>query len=332
MIRWLLSITVLLLAIYTACAQAPSIANELRPASIPLTFPMPTPQTVTTCCQFDPLADRNGCTLVGNDYLDGPRNHLGWFGSVDLDILASHVHNELTAPVAVGPRIDQVSLPSANLHWTASPRFELGYRCGEGFGEFLLSYRFLSTSGSATTSGFDLAGNPGALHSRLAFNVIDLDYANQEVSLRPWFDMKWRFGVRLANLYFDSEATSTLLHQHETNYFFGAGPHAALELWHPVAKSRFGLFGKLDAASVMGKVQQGFEETVPGPVSGFTRQSQFMPSFMLNVQAGVGWTPSDNWRISAGYTYEHWWDATFAGASRGDVWTQGVFLRCEWKF
>jgi hypothetical protein len=53
---------------------------------------------------------------------------------------------------------------------------------------------------------------------------------------------------------------------------------------------------------------------------------------MLNIQAGIGWTPRDNWRITCGYTYEHWWDAAFAAGSTGDVWTQGVFLRSEWKY
>jgi hypothetical protein len=315
--RFLLSISVLVLAVPAACAQAPS-----NPLTL-LTQAVPMPPTYTTACNF---ATPNDSTLN----LDVPRSNIGWFGSVDVDLLASHVHNELTAPVGVGPRTDQVSLPSANLHWAASPRFELGYRCDDGFGEFLLSYRFLSSSGS--TNIIDANGNASALRSRLSLNVVDLDYANQELSLQPWFEMKWRIGVRLANLYFESEDTSPLLHQHVTNYFLGAGPHTALELWHPIAESRFGLFGKLDAASVMGKVQQGFEENIPGPISGFTRQSQFMPSFMLNVQAGVGWTPRENWRISAGYTYEHWWDATFASASRGDVWTQGVFLRSEWRY
>ena len=53
---------------------------------------------------------------------------------------------------------------------------------------------------------------------------------------------------------------------------------------------------------------------------------------MLSVQAGLSWAPNDTWRFSAGYSYEQWWDATFAGNSRGDVQIQGVFLRAEWKY
>ena len=110
-----------------------------------------------------------------------------------------------------------------------------------------------------------------------------------------------------------------------------AGPHAALELWRPFTDSRVSLFAKVDAAGVFGQVQQSFEETIGG-VSGVTRQMQNMPTVMLNMQAGIGWTPRDNWRLSAGYTYEHWWDAAFAAGSRGDVWTQGVFVRAEWRY
>jgi hypothetical protein len=246
-----------------------------------------------------------------------------------VDLLAGHVHNKLNNTV---PNGDQVSLPSADLNWAVSPRFEVGYRLGEATGELLLSYRFLATNGSTSTPAFDPAGNAGQLRSRLAINVIDFDYASREPALRPWVEMKWRVGVRRANLYFDSEEASPLLQQHETNYFFGAGPHAALELWRPLVDRQFALFLKVDAAEVFGKVQQGFEETLPGAGSGFTRATQLMPTTMLNVQAGIGWTPTDNVRLSVGYTYEHWWDAAYTAGSTGDVWTQGVFFRCEWKY
>jgi hypothetical protein len=322
---WLLSVSVLCLSIQAGFAQVPP------PNPFPSAVPLEPARPISTY-SYSPLNDRNGSSLVGNVNLDGPRDNLGWFGAVDLDLLGSHVTNQLTAPVTVGGRTDQVSLPAATLHWTVAPRFELGYRLGQGAGEFLISTRFLETFGSTTTPAFDPAGNAGFLHSRLALSVTDLDYANQELSLQPWFDMKWRFGVRLADLYFSSSETSPLLYQRVSDHFFGAGPHAALELWHPVHDSRFGLFGKLDAAGLFGKVRQGFEETLPGPITGFTRQSQLMPSAMLNVQAGIGWTPRDNWRFSAGYSYEHWWDAAYVNASRGEVATQGVFFRGEWKY
>jgi hypothetical protein len=282
----------------------------------------------------DSFEDRNGNQLVGNLLLDGPRNNLGWFASADVDLMASHVHSELNAPVSVGTRTDTVSLPTANLSWTAAPRFELGYRCGQGLGEFILAYRFVSSNGSATIANFDPAGNPAALQSRFSMNVIDLDYAAQENSLLPNWDMKWRAGVRLAGLYFDSEAASPLLQQHVTNDFLGGGPHASLELWRSIVDRRVGCYCRIDGAGVFGDVRQSFEETIGGavPVNGIARQTQLMPTTMLNVQAGLTWTPTDSWRFSSGYTHEHWWDAAFAGNSRGDIWTQGIFFRAEWRY
>jgi hypothetical protein len=279
------------------------------------------------------LEDRNGDLLVGNPLLDGVNAaRLGWFTTVvDADILASHVHSQLNAPVAVGTRLDTIALPSANLNWSVAPRFELGYRCGQGLGEFILAYRFVATDGSATIPKFDSAGNTGALQSRFSMNVIDLDYASQENSLVPTWDMRWHIGARVAGLYFDSQATSPLLQQHVSNDFWGGGPHVSLELWRPIVERRVGFNFRIDGAGVFGNVQQGFAETIGG-VSGFTRQTQLMPTTMLNVEAGLTWTPTECLRLSGGYTYEHWWDATYAGNSRGDIWTQGVFLRAEWRY
>jgi Legionella pneumophila major outer membrane protein precursor len=269
--------------------------------------------------------------LVGNPFLDGTRNNLGWFATVDVNAEVAHVHNELTAPVTAGITTNTVSLPSSPLNWTVSPRFEVGYRFGDGCGELLVSYRFLTTSGSQTTPDFGTLGNTGLLRSQFSMNVIDVDYACQEVALQPWADMKWRIGVRTANLLLASQEASPLLQQSENNYILGAGPHVALDLWIPAA-ARFGLFLKVDGAGVFGRVQQDFAETLPGGISGSTHQDALSPTAMLNVQAGVAWTPLDNWRISAGYTYEHWWDATFVNNSRGDAWTQGIFFRTEWQW
>lgn len=342
--RVLLSVWSLFLAAQASFAQAPDMLPGLKPESSTLptvsqpqwTPPIPSGSLWVGSARASDgsLEDRNGSVLIGNALLDGPRNNLGWFATVDLDVVGSHVQNQLTAMVTTGDMVNQVSLPAARLHWTVGPRFEAGYRCGQGAGEFLLSYRFLSTYGTATTPAFDADGNDGFLRSRLAINVIDLDYAAQEPSLQPWFEMKWRFGVRIANVYFDSEETSPGLQQHVTNYFVGAGPHAALEIWRPVIDSRVGFFTKLDFAAVMGRVRQGFAETIPDTGTGFTRQELFMPITILNVQVGLAWSPWENGRISFGYTYEHWWDVGFTGiaGSRGQLMTQGVFFRGEWRY
>ncbi|HZZ77405.1 MAG TPA: Lpg1974 family pore-forming outer membrane protein, partial [Gemmataceae bacterium] len=245
------------------------------------------------------------------------------------------VSNQLMAPVAVGNRIDTVAVPNARLNATAAPRFELGYRLGQGAGEIIAAYRFVETDGSATF--LDPTGNPGNLRSRFSMNVMDLDYASHENSLLPNWDMRWRIGARVAGLYFDSQDASPAFARHVVNSFWGGGPHASLELWRTIVERKFSFMCRLDGAGVFGNSRESFAET-SGGASGFLRQSQFMPSTMLNVQAGFTWTPSDALRFSAGYTYENWWDAAFTGGfnspntSRGDVWTQGLFLRGEWRY
>jgi hypothetical protein len=313
----LMSASICLLGVGGVHAQLPSYL-----APPPISRDLGVPNT---------LEDRNDSILVGNPLLDGSRNNLGWFATVEINAETAHVHNELTASVTAGAATNTVSLPSSPLNWTVSPRFEFGYRFGEGSGELLVSYRFLTTSGSQTTFDFGVLGNTGLLRSQFSMNVIDVDYACKEVALTPWADMKWRVGVRTANLFLDSAETSPFLQQHESNYFLGAGPHVALDLWIP-AEARFGFFFKVDGAGVFGRAQQDFAETLPGAISGSTQQDALTSTAMLNVQAGVAWTPHDNWRISAGYTYEHWWDATFINNSRGDVWTQGILFRTEWRY
>ena len=278
-----------------------SVPFQASPVMLPTTpkpavLPMEPVRPATGSLYYS-LEDRNDSMLVGNPYLDGPRCKLGWFATAELDLLDPHVHSELKGTVTAGSITNLVSLPSARLDWAVGPRIELGYRFGEATGEVLASYRFLTTTGSATIAGFDGAGNLGSLHSRFAMNVIDLDYACQEPSLQPFCEMKWRMGVRLAGLFFDSEEVSPLLRQHDSNDFFGAGPHVALDLYHPLAHSRLGLFGKIDAAGVLGRARQEFDQTIPGPISGFMQQDGFIPSVMLNVQAGIGWTPTGNWRL-----------------------------------
>jgi hypothetical protein len=331
----------LLLAAQAGLAQAPASGQFGG-------YPMPDWMVIRhNSSAADSLEDRNGPLLIGDPLLDGPQpGRLGWFGSLDVDLLSTHVHNLLTAPVAVGPVTSQVTLPSADLNWTAAPRVEVGYRFAQAAGELLATYRSVATSGTATTPAFDPAGNPGELRSRFAMHVIDVDYAQRENSLLPWFDMKWRAGVRLANLFFDSAEVSPLLSQRISNHFFGAGPHTSLELWRPLLSLEppgetrvrgrgLGMFGRIDGAFVAGQVQQEFAETDgagAAAVSGFTRQTQFAQTWMLNVQLGLAWTFNESCRLSTGYTYEHWWDATFAGDSRGDVGTQGIFFHGEWRY
>ena len=115
----LISASLFLVAVGASRAQLPSYL-----APPPLAPELVGPST---------LEDRNDSILVGNPLLD-PRNNLGWFATVDIGLDGSHVHNELNATFGVGGKTATVALPTANLDWTVSPRFEAGYRLGQGRG------------------------------------------------------------------------------------------------------------------------------------------------------------------------------------------------------
>ena len=63
---------------------------------------------------------------------------IGWFAGAEASLVGPHVKNELKnmVPFAGRPVPDKIALQSANLDWTVSPRFEVGYRLPSGFGEF----------------------------------------------------------------------------------------------------------------------------------------------------------------------------------------------------
>jgi hypothetical protein len=245
----------------------------------------------------------------------------------------------LTALVNVaGAFIDPVHVPIGELDWTGSPRVDLGYRFGQGFGELLLSYRSVDTESDATLANFDIGGS-GHLNSRLDVNVLDLDYATREFSLGPHWDMKWRVGVRLANVFFDSRAQGSVAETRNSNFFIGAGPHAGLDLSWRLPCSGLSLFGKVEGAALLGRISQSFDESFNFMnvllIGGATdvHGSQAVP--IARLQLGIGWTPQyvGTWlRFTTGYELEGWWYIGQVGDSSAALTMQGAFFRCEWKF
>src|SRR5262249_46108353 len=132
----------------------------------------------------------------------------------------------------IGTQACPVHVPSTDLAWAVAPRFDLGYRLPRGWGELLISYRFLVTSG---TSGVPGNAVPTHLTSRFDLNVVDFDYANRNFPLGPLWEMRWKVGVRFATVFYDAQSlmltTSGATEQRSSDYFIGAGPYAGLELW-----------------------------------------------------------------------------------------------------
>jgi hypothetical protein len=287
-----------------------------------------------------PFEDCNGKLLRGDpfvDRLDYPAP--GWFAAIDLTLVVPHVKNGLsdtvTLPGGGGPVSDTVHLPSAELDWVGSPAFTVGYRPGQACGEFMLTYRSLVSDGNAVLRGFDLGD--AVLRSRLSLSTWDLDYAAWESSLDPHFEMKWRVGVRLADVFFDSQAAGFFREERTSNFFFGAGPHAGLDLWGQcLGWAGIVPFAKIDTSLVLGRIGQGFEETLGVGVlrlaGAATRRDKSQAVPVVRVQAGVGFTPpgaEDRMRFAVGYDYEQWWYLGRVGASRGELTGQGILFRAE---
>ena len=268
----------------------------------------------------------------------------GWFADVDVDLLKAHVKNKLSNANIAGGAPDVVQLPSASLDWAVAPRFEVGRQLPAGFGAFALSYRFLVTQGNDVIAGPD---GPAALKSRLDMNVADFDYISSEFSLWPDWDMTWRFGIRYADIYFDSRADesvaaaaagSGVFEQRVSNRFWGVGPHAGVELERRLGCSGLSFFAKTDGWIDLGRIRQGFFE-VPtgGGAGGETRGSGSQAVPEINAQAGARWRPAGwpNAEWFVGYEYEYWWNVgrlSTTPDSRGELSDQGLVLRAEFHF
>jgi hypothetical protein len=243
---------------------------------------------------------------------------------------------------------DTVQLPSARLDWTVSPRFEVGYRLPSGFGAFAVAYQFLASDGTGTLAEPD---GVASLKSRLDVHVFDLDYASRELSLWPCWDMRWFFGGRLADIYFDSRAEepfaeaaagSGIFVKRDTDRFVGIGPHLGLELERRLADWGLAVVGRVDGWIDLGRIRQGFfeESTTLGPtgqpLTGEThiRSSQAVP--MFHMQLGVSWQPPEwpNAHFFAGYQYEHWWNLGRLNliASKGELEDHGLWLEAGFNF
>jgi len=293
----------------------------------------------------------------------------GIFFNVESSVLWPHFTNQLRggfapnfsvgAPPTGGLPItgDIVRFPGNPLDATVSPRFELGYRFPDGFGELRLSYRFMDSRGSDTVlvapphanDNLGLASQTG----RLDVNIIDLDFGTRQFSLGPDWEMRTAVGVRYATAFVDSQVTF-LNPVTITGSPFGTGPFTRLTQSEAVGNRYFGahgvfeagrklwvpgltLFGRLDGAGMYGRVHQTFRETFVEP-PGFTQQrvTNGVGTPMLATQVGLSYeVPRWNHaRFLIGYQFEEWWQFGRGDndLSFGPLYDQGLFLRAEFNF
>jgi hypothetical protein len=178
-----------------------------------------------------------------------------------------------------------------------------------------------------------------------------LDYQSWEMSLWPNWEMKWWFGLRQANIYFDSQesepltaaaAGSGILATRTTNHHLGWGPHYGLELDRRWNETGLSFVTWVDGATLLGRTQQHYLETstmlgLSGQsLIGETRESNPQTIPVLSYFVGVAWQPQrfPGFRGSVGYQYEYWWNVGRISTStaRGELSDQGVLLRAEFNF
>ncbi len=169
--------------------------------------------------------------------------------------------------------------------------------------------------------------------------------------------MKWRIGLRTADVYFDSQADelfaaaaapgkSGIFQRSISDNFWGIGPHATLELSTRRNPWGLGLVGRLDTALLFGAVRQRFSETSTTPganalLGGTTELSNDEQVPMLGGLLGLDWCPPapPHWDLVLGYTAEYWWNVgrlsdpdIYNGQSAGEMGLQGAVLRLEYNY
>lgn len=246
---------------------------------------------------------------------------------------------------------DIVNFPYNRLNPTVTPRFEIGYRFPEGWGEVRLSYRFMDSSGRdlVVVGPFGLAAQYGRLNIQFA----DLDYATREFSLLAGWELRTAVGVRYATDFLNSQvaflnkltvqdqpfglAPFTRQTQYESVNSNWIGVHAVLEVGRKLGASGAALFGRVEGSGLWGRTRQTFAETfVEAP--GFTSTSiaNRLGAPIVASQVGLAydipqWKHS---RVLIGYQYEAWWQFGRGNndVSFGTLTDMGLFLRAEFNF
>jgi hypothetical protein len=260
----------------------------------------------------------------------------GFYVDADIDIMSVQVSNHLNGVVPLPSGNTTVALPGTHLDWTAMPTLALGYRLPDGLGAFALSYRFLDTDGHDFSQGFD---GTDELHSRLSINIIDLDYRSNVYEPFPRLEVQGILGVRVGTTFYDTQLTGAMTDTHESNYYVGAGPHAAIDLNRrlPLVPG-LALLGKIDGAVLVGNDNQrystlGFDAFGNGTDYEISYR-RTVTSEMLAIEAGLSYRPPDleALRFSTGYRYEQWWNMGRSNGSGTDLTTNGFFIRVEYGF
>ena len=261
-----------------------------------------------------------------------PERDEGWYLLDELLFAFPTLTNQLpaTAPFRV---------PQVGLKTTFGFHTEIGYRFAEDEGLLALGYRLLNAEGIGTVnqSGLNLSTK-----TRLASNLIDLDYGVLPYEIVPRWTGSWRLGGRLASLYFDSRGVNGDFVLQGSNNYLGSGIHAQYELERRIALVQgLSLFGRADGSFLIGEIQQRYRTELGSSVALLTaREQRNVP--ILNAQLGLNYRPPSlpGFTFTLGYTYEQWFRIGSLGlAGDGSIATRegsfswhGPFLRGRFDF
>jgi hypothetical protein len=269
----------------------------------------------------------------------------GLFFDLDLWFVKPTLHNNLgtSSPLPLPGLTVPFGVPRANLGWTVTPTFELGYRLPDDLGFFALSYRFEEADGR-TTATLDGIPTPFGVRTRADLNTLALDYGNGPHEFAPCWDFSWRLGVQVTDFFLDTRASDPAFSEHESSNFWGAGPHARFEVARRLGfLPGLSAFARLDGQVLIGRTTQRVGINAGGT-------SLFSDSFhrtgtipVLQVQTGLTYTPPvfRNFHLSAGFVYERYWDLGLLGlnpdfmsfpGSHAGLDNLGAFLRAQVDF
>lgn len=263
----------------------------------------------------------------------------GWFFDTEVAVVFPAIKFRLTNDQPLPITGLQLHVPDVSLNTTVMPTFEIGYRLPDSCGLFALSYSFLLSEGTGLRSTDQGEFN---VRTRLNINWVDLDYGTTPYEFAPRWDISWRLGVRLADVYFDSQASNEAMTQSASNDFLGAGPYARFDLERRIIPvPGLSVFGRAGGAVLVGRIRQRFGVTLDGINDSATvRRTQSVP--YVQAQAGLAYVPEalPGLKLSAGYLFEDYFNVGRLGQdgqgetsqSRGEVWSHGAFLRVQFDF
>jgi hypothetical protein len=285
---------------------------------------------------------------------------------MDVTLVLPHISSMLSSGTNLDAAFpgNPVQMPVAGLSITGAPRIELGYRFGQGLGEFRTTYRYLSTTGQTTIPGVTPAGDQ-QLKSNLTINVVNFDYAFTEFNpgdlpfvpsflLVPGYlglrrepavyqdsplSMRWLVGISAANVYFDSTSTgTTIVQQRAMNNFSGVGLHTGIEMTKALPWRPLSLYGRFDFTGLYGDTNQAFDRTTNTGV--ITSSSAWIGPFhngaaIFGAELGASYVPDwgrQRLRLTTGYVYEQWWYLAETPDSTADIKLNGIMFRGQWGF